>query len=271
MMYKTYKIYIQKYKLLFMYLKKCWKYTIYILILIGVILTFFLKISTPINLNNQASPLISIGLKIHDIGALVALIVGILSFFGTIYTVDRNYKAMKLSSIPEKSVNLLIDLEFTFNEFEDEDKLILLTEILKYWKNHQKAFRLLTPNFYKNFLKIISNNDKIKNNDSIPNINSKYVLCAIKAQISDIAFENDECIFSFIEPQLIQDDENLKFIGENIKNYTEIRKEKNVFEKYINNFRGKKTRKITLEKFKKFNHDIECLLRDLKLEISEYD
>ena len=253
-----------------MYLKKCWKYIICILISLSVIL-IFLKTSTPINLNNQTAYFMFIGLKIYDIGSLVALIVGLLAFFGTIYSVDRNYKAIKLSSIPEKSVNLLIDLEFTFNEFEDGDKLILLTEILKYWKNHQKAFRLLTPNFYKNFLKIISNNDKIKKNDSIPNINSKYVLCAIKAQISDVAFENEDNIFSFIDPKLIQDNKNLKDIGENIKNYTEINIEKNTFEKYINNFRGEKTREITLKKFKKFNRDIECLLRDLKLEINEYD
>lgn len=263
-------IYILKYKFLFMYFKKSWRYIICFLIAVGVVL-IFLKNSTPANLNNQTAYFTFLGLKIYDIGSLVALIVGILAFFGTIYSVDRNYKAMKLSSIPEKSVNLLIDLEFVFNEFGNGDKLILLTEILKYWKNHQKAFRLLTPNFYKNFLKIVSNYDKIKNNDSIPNINSKYVICALKAQITDVAFENEDNIFSFIEPKLISDDKNLKEVGEDIENYTEITIETSSFEKYISSFVGEKTRDTALKKFKRFHHEINCLLRDLKWEIEEYD
>ena len=254
-----------------MYCKKRWKYCIYFFIALSFIIgvTSFM---TPININNNKAYFDILGLKIYDIGSLVALIIGLLAFFGTIYSVDRNYKSMKLSSLPEKSANLLIDLEFIFNEYEnDEDNFKLLTDILKYWKDHQKAFRLLTPHFYKKFLKIISDQEKIKNNDSIYNINAQYVMMAIKAQITNIAFENENNIFSFIKPNLIYDDKNIENVGEDIDNYIEFKIEKNNFERYINNFEGENTQKLTYRKFKKFNRAIDCLLNDLKREIEEYD
>lgn len=291
-----------------MYLKKCWKYFLCFLIALFVIFAFIL-VTTPINVNNETAYFDILGLKIYDLGSLVALIVGILAFFGTIYSVDRNYKSMKLSSLPEKSTNLLIDLEFVFNEYliykkqGNGDEFIVLTIILTYWKEHQKAFRLLTPHFYKEFLKIITSeyNDEIEINhgvnnqstgDSSDNLecenyvnqlgsnetnndyssdNTTYILNAITAQITNIAFENDENYFSFIKPELIEDNINIKEYGEDLSNYTKFKFSENNFKKYIDEIKGDKTRKSTERKFTILDKKFKKLLEDLKKEIEEYD
>ena len=253
-----------------MYVKSWIKYLfLFIILLIGSAVLF-----APVNLvslNNETFFSTPIGFKVQDWSVFVAFAVGLGSIVLSIFTTEKSHNSLKFSSIPEKSVNLLIDLEFLFTEHENGDKLILLTEILKYWKDHQKAFRLLTPNFYKNFLKIISNNEKINNEDSISNVNSKYVICAIKAQISDVAFENEETLFSFIKPNLITDGEDIKIVGESLENYVNFDIEKTNFEDYINNFNGKETQDKTFKKFNKFYCDVEGLLKDLKKEIEEYD
>ena len=59
-----------------------------------------------------------IGLFFKDHSALITLIGIITAFLGTIYTIDMNFKASKLSSLPEDSVNLLIELEYQFNEYK---------------------------------------------------------------------------------------------------------------------------------------------------------
>lgn len=253
-----------------MCLKHYQKYVLIFIVMLVIVTPFFIYI-VPTTIQNETVYIPFTGLRIRDPGAYVALIVGLLAFVGTIYNTDKTFEVTKLSSIPDYSVNLLIDLEFAFNEFEDDDKLIFLTEILKYWKDHQKAFRLLTPHFYKNFLKIISHNEKIKDNDSIAEINSKYVMMAIKAQINDVAFENEKNIFSFIKPELIKDDKNISDDGENLENYLEFEIEKTNFEKYINDFEGKETQNKTFNKFNKFYNEINDLLNDLKKEIGEYD
>lgn len=286
-----------------MYIKKCWKYLFYFAIAITVIILFFLT-ATPTSIKNETVYYTFVNLKIYDIGAFVALIVGILAFFGTVYSVDKNYKAMKLSSLPDKSANLLIDLEFAFNEYEickrfgKEDEFILLIEILKYWKDHQKAFRLLTPHFYKEFLKIVtieyhtkSNkrhfrvkyeiskkllDNSIENNDDESNINysndnATYIFKAIIAQITNIAFDNDRDYFSFIKPNLIEDGNDIKEIGANLENYTEFKISKLNFKDYIENIAGDETRKLTNDEFTNLNKKFENLLNDLKREIEEYD
>lgn len=216
---------------------------------------------------------ISIIFKKYDIGAFVALIIGILAFVGTIYSVDRNFKAIKLSSLPENSVNLLIDIEFLFNKYpinENNNYFKLFIEITSYWKEHQKTFRLLTPKFYKKFLKIISDENNAPE-DTCPKKNSKYILKAILTQITNIKLEEKNFYFSFIEPQLITDDKNIKELGEVKNNYIEFKINKNNFEDYIMNISGEKTKKLTNEKFGKLNHEILNLLKGLKKEIEEYD
>lgn len=259
-----------------MYLKQRWKYAIYFFIF-SVLICIFLSTSSIKTISNGNTYITFSIFKIYDISSLVALIIGILAFLTTIYSVDRNYKSTKLSSLPENSTNLLIDLEMIFNEYKinkeksEEDELIVLIQILKYWKNHQKAFRLLTPHFYKKFLKIISKQDQIQNNDENYVKNSKYIIMAIKSQITNIAFDNNENIFSFINPFLIKDEINIKKEGEENKNYIEFEINKTNFNNYINDINGEKTRKITMKKFKKINSEIKYLLKDLKREIEEYD
>lgn len=284
-----------------MYLKKCWKYLLYITIALIIIISF-IHTGTHTGIKNETIYFTIFSLKIYDMGSLVALIVGILAFFGTIYSVDKNYKAMKLSSLPDKSANLLIDLEFSFNEYDlkkkygEEDEFILLIEILKYWKEHQKAFRLLTPHFYKEFLKIITNEyytkynikkskfneyDKSSGNElkinntendiKYSNDNSIYIIKAIIAQITNIAFENDKGYFSFIKPNLIKDTTDIKEIGAYPDNYKEFKISKSNFERYIDEIEGDETRELTSDKFKNLNKKFKNLLEDLKREIEEYD
>ncbi|WP_407421250.1 hypothetical protein [Methanobrevibacter sp.] len=215
-----------------------------------------------------------IGLKFDDWSIFAALFIGIGTILCTLYSINKSFKSMKLSSIPEKSTNLLIELEFHFNQYKlgtKKDELILLTEILKYWNENQKAFRLLTPHFYKNFLKLMLTPENINKNENLPNKNSKYIIMAIKAQITDIAFENNDCEFSFIKPNLINDDENIEKNGENSKNYTKININQKEFYNYITTIKGEKTKRTTSTKFKMLNNDIKHLLKDLKREIDEYD
>lgn len=250
-----------------MYIKQCWKYFLYILVALIVITTFIFTMKPP-TMNNETYYLIA-GIKIYDLGSLVALIVGIFAFIGTIYSVDKNYRGLKLSSIPDKSANLLIDLELAFNEYKD-DEFKLLTEILNYWKDHQKAFRLLTPHFYKEFLKILKNLE-INKNTEIPIQNAEYIYMAIIAQITNIALENNEPYFSFIKPELIKDDENIKKLGETEDNYIEFEINKNNFNDYISKIKGEKTQNEANNKFKKLDKNIKKLLKDLKRELEEYE
>lgn len=264
-----------------MYLKNCWKYTIYFFISLFII-GLFITNSHLQTINNETTYITFSIFKIYDWGSAVALIVGILAFFVSLYNTDKNYKAMKLSSIPDNSTNLLIDLEYAFNEYElckiekRQDEFILLTEILKYWKDHQKALRLLTPNFYKKFLKIMSTQENIDEKDDVSTKNSKYVLMAIKSQITNIAFEHESNMFSFIRPEIINDNITVKQQGDDILNYTEFKINKNNFDKYIHKIgskdnNGENTKKETIKKYKKLNKDIGRLLVDLKREIEEYN
>ena len=184
-----------------------------------------------------------------------------------------------------------IDLELSLNKYgnSERDEIVLLTEILKYWKNHQKAFRLLTPNFYKNFLKIVAEySQNIKNEETIENTkdnenqqnnenekhsieNSKYFLKALVAQITNIAFDNDDACFSFIKPDLIEDNTNIRELGNDLKNYTKVKMTKNDLFSYIKSISDDDTKKLTKEGFEKLTEKFKNLLDDLKIEIEEYD
>ena len=259
-----------------MSLKNSQKYVIIFVACLIVVTPFFCDIS-PTTIQNETVYIPFVGLKITNIGAYVALIVGILAFIGTIYNTDKTYKAMKLSAIPDNSVNLLIDLEFKFNEFEvyklkgEGDEFILLIQILKFWKDHQKAFRLLTPNFYKSFIKFISNPEKICEDDEIYEINAKYIMNAILTQFTNIALENDDCPFYFIKPNKITDDSNIKYIGDLKIVYTEFNINKINFNKYINDIHGQKTKEITFKKYGLLENDVKSLINTLKSEIEEYN
>lgn len=245
-----------------MYIKRCWKYLFYIIAAIIVII-LFLKLSTPATLNNETLYVPYISIKIYDLGSLVALIVGLLAFIGTIYSTDKNYRASKLTSLPDNSANLLIDLEFIFSK--DDDEVFLLTEILKYWKDHQKAFRLLTPHFYKEFLKIVTEKSSEELNTS------QYIMKALIAQITNVAFDSDEPNFTFIKPELIKENINIEELGNDLKNYTTVRMTKNDLNAYIESIDDDNTKKLTKNEFEKLTNDIENILKDLKREIDEYD
>lgn len=252
------------------YLKKSEIYCIYFIISLIIIIIFVVSTSFSTNSTNSTASFISFkGFKIYEFGTTVALLVGILAFFASLFNTDKNYKAMKLSSIPDKSANILIDLEFAFNEYKD-DEFKLLTEILNYWRDHQKAFRLLTPHFYKEFLKILKTEEN-KNNLKTSEINAEYIYMAIIAQITNIALENTEPIFSFIKPELIKDDKNIESLGENEGNYTEFEINKNQFNNYISKIKGEKTQALINDKFNNLDKNIKKLLKDLKRELEEYE
>lgn len=247
-----------------MYIKRCWKYIGYLLLAVLVII-LFLKLTTNSTMINETFYIPYIDLKIYDLGSLVALMVGILAFLGTVYSVDKNYQALKLTSLPDNSANLLIDLEFLFSEY-NEDELVLLTEILKYWKSNQKSFRLLTPHFYKEFLKIITEEKSSKETNAY-----QYILKALVAQITNIAFDSDKATFSFIKPKLIEENVNLEELGNDIKNYITIEMTKKDLNTYIESIPDENTKTLAKREFKNLTKKIKSLLNDLKREIEEYD
>lgn len=256
------------------YLKKSKIYSICLVISIVIIILFSTQLSSVLlNLINPRIPIQN--LKIYDLGATVALIVGILSFYASLYTSDKNYKAMKLSAIPDTSTNLLIDLEYIFNKYElykdDKDEFIVLIKILEYWKEHQKAIRLLTPHFYKEFLKILTSKETINDTDLNSVKNSKYILMAMKSQITNIAFEQETGVFSFIDPNLIRDDIDISELGDDLDNYTDMRFTKNDLNEYVGGISGVNTKKLTKTKFRDIEVKFKNLLDDLKKEIEEYD
>ena len=283
----------------------------YILIGATAILIIFLLFCPiyPKNMYNETMFTTFLGLTFHDGSIFASLCVGIGTILITKYSIEKSYKAMKLTSLPDNSANLLIDLELSLNKYgnSERDEIVLLTEILKYWKNHQKAFRLLTPNFYKNFLKIVAEySQNIKNEETIENTkdnenqqnnnkketientednenqqnneneknsieNSKYFLKALVAQITNIAFDNDDACFSFIKPDLIEDNTNIRELGNDLKNYTKVKMTKNDLFSYIKSISDDDTKKLTKEGFEKLTEKFKNLLDDLKIEIEEYD
>lgn len=322
---------------------KSWQKYIIIGLLSGtIIFCLFCPLFSTTSITNETMFSSIVGWKFNDGSIFVALITSITTILVTHYSVNKNYKSIKLSMLSEDSVNLLIDLEFEFNKYNSytegkKDEFILLTEILKHWKDYQKAFKLLTPQFYTEFLRIThsllkentiyseppekehfnkiiaekyieknneteketaelktnehptkkedntektSNNEKLENKEESPQIakinnykneNSKYILKALVVQITDIAFENSECIFEFLCPDLIEDEINIKELGENSNNYTKIKIEYNALKNYIKSIKGQSTQESTNLKFINFHKEIKKLLDNLEKEIEEYD
>ena len=137
-----------------MYLKSKEIYIIVGTIALIVVFLAFCPIEI-ITVNNQTMFSTFFNLKFEDGGVFAAIAVGIITVLVTGYFNVKNYKSVKLTSIPTNSANLLIDLEYIFNEYElhnkdhEEDLFPLLLQILKYWKEHQQVFRLLTPKFIR--------------------------------------------------------------------------------------------------------------------------
>lgn len=256
-----------------MYLKSSEVYIIVGTISIIVVFLAFCPIEI-ITINNQTMFNTFFNLKFEDGGVFAAMAVGIITVLVTGYFNVKNYKSMKLASIPTNSANLLIDLEYIFNEYElynknnEEDIFLLLLQILKYWKEHQQVFRLLTPHFYKKFIKIWSKAKNINQNNSIPEKNSTHILNALIIQLSDIAISTENNLFTFIVPELIADNEIIENLNED---YVKFKISKKNFLDYINNISGHETKKQTKNEFLRLYKDLSKLINELKREIEEYD
>ena len=256
-----------------MYLKSSEKYFIVGTISIIVVFLAFCPIEI-ITINNQTMFNTFFNLKFEDGGVFAATAIGIITVLVSGYFNVKSYKSTKLASIPTNSANLLIDLEYIFNEYElhhknnEKDVFLLLLQILKYWKEHQQVFRLLTPHFYKKFLKIWSKAKQINPTDSIPEKNSTHILNALIIQLSDIAITTENDFFTFIRPELITDETNIENLNEE---YVNFKISKNNFLDYINNISGEKTKKQTKNEFLKLYKDLSKLINELKREIEEYD
>ena len=116
------------------YIKSCYKYFLYALIAIFIDFVLFCPIY-----NDKKDNIITYSifhLKNVDWVVFVTLLVGMLTVIITAYEINKSYKSMKFSSLPEHSMNLLIDLKYLFNEYKVNqfDELNLLLEILKYWR-----------------------------------------------------------------------------------------------------------------------------------------
>lgn len=256
-----------------MYLKSSEIYIIVGTIAITLVFFAFFPIEI-ITVNNQTMFNTFFNLKFSDGGVFTAIAIGILSVLVTGYFNVKSYKSTKLASIPTNSANLLIDLEYIFNEYavynknNEEDIFLLLLEILKYWKEHQQVFRLLTPHFYKKFIKIWSKAKNINQNDSIPERNSTHILNALIIQLSDIAVATENGLFTFIVPESITDNESIEDLDED---YVKFKISKKNFLEYINNISGPETKKQTENKFLRLYKDLSKLINELKREIEEYD
>lgn len=216
------------------------------------------------------------GLIFKDYSVVVTIIGIIIAFLGTIYTIDMNFKASKLSSLPEVSVNLLIEMEYQFNEYKiakqnnEGDVIYFFVEILKCWKDNQKAFRLLTPKFYKQFLNFYSMPLKI-NEESFPEKNSDYIIKAIKTQLMDIALSGSRSKFFFINPKIIVDDYDCQFTEDSELCFKNCLFDKKSLDEYIDNIKGENTRELTQIKYDDLCNELCILLKSLKNEIDNYD
>lgn len=253
-----------------MCLKHYWKYVIIFIAMVVIVTPFFIEFS-PASIQNETVFIPFTSLKIMDLGAYVALIVGLLAFVGTIYNTDKTFEVAKLSSIPDYSVNLLIDLEFMFNMSKTDDDISILSQILEYWRDHQKAFRFLTPNFYKKFVKLIANSETIDGNDEVYEKNSKYIINAILTHITNIAFNHENSSFHFINPDMIKDEWDIKGIGVSDFFYIDVNFNKSELKDYINKIQGQKTKDDAQERFKIMENEIDDLICTLKREIEKYD
>lgn len=253
-----------------MCIKHYQKYILIFIVMLVSTIPFFIYIA-PTTVQNVTvyNPFTS--LRIRNIEAYVALIVGFLAFVGTIYNTDKTFEVTKLSSIPDYSVNLLIDLEFIFNALKTDDNIVILSQILKYWGDHQKAFRFLTPIFYKKFVKLIANLQTIDENDEIYEKNSKYIINAILTHITNIAFNHEIRSFYFIKPDMIRDEWCVKVRGRGDFYYVDITFNTFELKEYIGKIHGQKTKQCTKDKFEVLEKDIEDLICTLKREIEKYD
>ena len=257
------------------YLKR-WKWYLICIIIIFFLLciAFYPYSSKPMD-NNETIWLSVIGLKIMQFEVFAVLLAGALAFIAALYTSDMNYKAIKLSSIPDNSINLLLDLNYLFNEYElskkeDIDNFDLLIQIVKFWHNHQKAFLILTPHFYKQFLNLMSSSEPINEYDEIPVKNAKYLNNAFLTHITNCALNGDEIPFKFIRPRFIDDNLSIKENGDINKFYGVIDFKKASLINYIGNISGKNTKDTARKKFNDMDSKINCLIMDLKEEIEEY-
>ena len=248
----------------------------FILTLIALIIAgiFLFPVDITILDNNQTMFTTLPGFQFQDHSPLVATILGIFAFFAAIYSVDMSYKSAKLAALPENSVDLLMDLDYYFRKYElnkpdDNDIILFFVEILRYWRKHQKALRLLCPKFYKRFLKFYSMPNQIKETER-PEINSEYVIMAIKTQIANVALQGEYNDFFFIKPDLINDEDEIESIRESEDNYGKSELNRKSLESYIDNINGD-TKEITKDKFNLLCEELDELLSILKNEIGNYD
>lgn len=256
---------------------RSWEKFFSIGIICGIIIFILFFPAHETVVNNETMFSTFVGFKLKDGSIFTALLIGIATILTTLYTTERSYKIMRLSSIPDKSTNLLLNLEFEFNEYDiykqknRADEIILFIRILKYWREHQKAFRLLAPMFYKDFVDFISTPEIINKRDQNFEKNSKYVINAILTQITNIALEKDNETFYFLNPSQIKDFYDIKQKGNMKHCYIEIKLDKNNLNEYITEINGEKTRICCIEKFEKLCNKICFILNTLKIEIEDYD
>lgn len=247
----------------------------YVIIFILIIFVFIIFFPNPCSsMNNETVTYSIIGLPIGDYGFSSAIIVGLLAFITSIYSTDKQFKITKLSSMPEKASNLLVDLEVIFNNYEFDqknkcaDEIATFLNILELWKEHQTIFRLLTPNFYINFQKVLTYSTKGYNEkDTIPESNKDFITYHILDSIMKVGLNNKNKLFKYKKSDLCKDDEDIFTIVEEC----EFVMTKKSFLNYISQINGNDTKKLTNEWFLDFTKKIKGILNDLNYEIHQYD
>lgn len=243
-------------------LKKYW----YIILFIIIVFLLFFPIQTtydePFKIYHSI-----IDLGFADYGVFSALVVGLLSFTATIYTNDKNLKITKFTILPDEYLTFTVNLDkiLKFHDakrnFKEYDIIETFLQILRLWNKHQKIFKLIYPELYDDLMKFIigdlHNIIYSKNYEQ----NAELIIADIKIQIMD-EIKNIKNKHQLVDTKFCSDEVKI----DDLETTIDIELTEQSLIEYINNIKGKKTKEITLLKFKEFLEFIEIFIERLKNE-----
>lgn len=243
------------------------KYTILLILCILLIFLLFFPYFTEYSKDIKIYHAI-LDLGVADYGLFAALLVGILSFYATMKTNEKNLKMTKIAIMNEKFVELDIKLDICFMDIkfkensDDPDEIDNFITILKIWNEYRNVFKIIYPKLddkIRNFFKY-----EFKKYPNLPlyKRNSERIILDINAMIMSeiIDSEIDYHIKDISQCYDTTDIENMKNLNEHLK----ITKKSLL--NYINNIPGEKTKEETLKKFYENLNSMQKLTKKIWLE-----
>lgn len=248
-------------------LKRYW----YIFILIIIIFLLFFPTQTTYYQNFKIYHSI-IDLGFADYGVFSALIVGLLSFTATIYTNDKNLKAIKLTTLPEDYLDLTLSLELLFVEHnmkrnnENYDLIETFIKFFALWKSHKAVFQLMFPRLNKELLDLIAENLLKQKNNKQYIANAQKIMLDIKLCILGET-ESDEDPYKLRDNEKCTDEINV----EKLDGELDINPSITSLKEYIKKIKGPETRKETEKLFLEMLTTIEKYLSELEEETKRFN